>query len=70
MTSITTSITTADSALLSAGLATYTELVFAAKLALSAIDSRISAEDTEPRDEDRAAYEALCRALRGNGDDD
>lgn len=65
-----TSIATADSALQAAGLATYTELVAAAKLALTAIDSRISAEDTPPRDEDRVAYEALCRALRGTGGND
>lgn len=64
-----TAVTAADSALQAAGLATYTEVIAAAKLALCAIDSRISAEDTPPREEDRAAYEALCRALRGQGDD-
>ena len=33
----------------------------AARLALCAIDSRISAEDGPVRDEDRDAYEALCK---------
>ena len=33
----------------------------AARLALCAIDSRISAEDGPARDEDRDAYEALCK---------
>lgn len=63
-----TAITAADSALQAAGLATYTEIIAAAKLALCAIDSRISAETTALRDEDRVAYEALCRALRGQSD--
>lgn len=49
--------------------AAYDELVAAAKLALCAIDSRISAETTPVREEDRVAYEALCRALRGQSDD-
>lgn len=63
-----TAITAADSALRAAGLATYTEVIAAAKLALRAIDSRISAEETPPQEEDRDAYEALCRALRGQGE--
>ncbi len=53
----------------STDLASYDELVAAAKLALCAIDSRISAETTPVREEDRVAYEALCRALRGTDDD-
>ena len=35
----------------------------AARLALTAIDSRISTEPGPARDEDREAYEALCRVL-------
>ena len=34
-----------------------------ARLALTAIDSRISTEPGPARDEDREAYEALCRVL-------
>ena len=56
-------IAAADASLDAAGLPTYSELLSAARLALCAIDSRISVEDGPVRDEDDAAYQALCRVL-------
>jgi len=56
-------IANADVYLNNVCLPNYSELIAAAKLALKAIDSRISAEDCTVRDEDREAYEALCKVL-------
>lgn len=60
---ITDAVTNADAHLNNVALPNYTDFVAAAKLALRAIDSRISAETGPVRDEDRGAYEALCRVL-------
>lgn len=62
-TQITEAIANANAQLNNVCLPNYSDFVAAAKLALCAIDSRISAEDTPVRDEDREAYEALCRVL-------
>ena len=63
MTASAKAIATASANLSAAGLPSYSEFIEAAKLALRAIDSRISAESGPVRDEDREAYEALCRVL-------
>jgi len=60
---IAEAIATADAHLNNVALPTYSQFVAAAKLALRAIDSRISAENNPVREEDRKAYEALCRVL-------
>ena len=62
---IANAIANADAQLNNVALPNYSDFVAAAKLALCAIDSRISAEVGPVRDEDREAYEALCRVLVG-----
>ena len=62
---IAEAIANADAQLNNVALPNYSDFVAAAKLALCAIDSRISAEVGPVRDEDREAYEALCRVLDG-----
>lgn len=60
---ITEAITNADAHLNNVALPNYTDFVAAAKLALRAIDSRISANGGEVSDDEVFAYEALCRVL-------
>lgn len=39
------------------------ELLAAARLGLTALDVRISADSNPPTDDDRAGYEALCKVV-------
>ncbi len=60
---IAEAIANADAQLNNVALPNYSAFVAAAKLALCAIDSRISANGGDVSDDEVFAYEALCRVL-------